>query len=97
MKNWKDLFEQGAIGSEHGEVRADEEYNNTCRITLEKCDGHYAITCCIYGTFVHTAFASEDNYQSIYDAMKCDLREFVDDDMTDVEKSEFFDEFAMKY
>ena len=39
MKNWI-LYENGSTigkkGSEDGEIICDEEYENSCRITLEK-------------------------------------------------------------
>ena len=35
----------GQTGSENGIIIADEEYKSVCRITLEKCERYYAITC----------------------------------------------------
>ena len=66
---WKDLYVAGDIGSEGGTILADEEYKNSCRITLEKCEKYYAITCGIYGSMVHTAFSDFEHYQKLYDTM----------------------------
>lgn len=49
----------GRKGSENGTILKDEEYNDLCRITLEKCSRYYAVTCGIYGELVHTAFADD--------------------------------------
>ena len=45
---WISIHKPGAIGSEGGNVLADEEYKDSCRITLEKCERYYAITCGVY-------------------------------------------------
>lgn len=94
---WKNLYVEGMIGSENGEILADEEYQNSCRITLEKCESYYAITCGVYGGMVHTAFADSSHYQEMYSAMKKDLQEFVDKAISSDEELLFYDEFIMKY
>ena len=38
-----------SIGSEGGTIIADEEYKESCRITLERCERYDAITCGVYG------------------------------------------------
>lgn len=97
MDEWKSLFVPGATGSEGGSILADEEYKESCRITLEKCERYYAITCGVYGSMVHTAFADARNYHSIYDAMKKDLQEFIDSDSTEEENVEFYERFCDTY
>ncbi len=92
---WKPLYTIGTVGSEYGEIIADEEYNNSCRITLEKCKKYYAITCGIYGSMVHTAFCDADEYKSKYAEMKKDLQNFIDSGMDN--EDDFFDEFVFKY
>ena len=72
---WEDLHTTGTMGSENGTILLDEEYKNACRITLEKCERYYAITCGIYGGMVHTAFADNDHYREKYEAMKKELQE----------------------
>lgn len=67
----------GGRGSESGEIILDEEYDDSCRITLEKCEGHYAITCGIYGAMVHTAFCGEKDFAKMYEAMKNNLATFI--------------------
>ncbi len=94
---WKNLYIAGTVGSEKGEILSDEEYKNACRITLEKCERYYAITCGIYGGMVHTAFSDNNHYQEMYEAMKKDLQEFIDKDISDDEMFVFYDEFVMKY
>ena len=59
---WKNLYMAGNVGSEGGEILSDEEYKNACRITLEKCEKYYAITCGVYGAMVHTAFSDVNHY-----------------------------------
>lgn len=73
-------FEDGKtisqIGSENGTIIADEEYNNSCRITLEKngCTAPYSITCEVYGLMCHTTFSnSEIDVKSKYESMKQEL------------------------
>lgn len=94
---WKNLYLPGKIGSENGEILRDEEYKGSCRITLEKCKKYCAITCGVYGSMVHTAFADDSHYQEIYDAMKNDLQEFIDKDTTYEEELAFYEEFTTKY
>lgn len=65
----------GTKGSETGLIERDEEHSEGSRISLER--GGYAlffITCGVYGTFVHTAFASsEGEATEKYGAMKAAL------------------------
>lgn len=94
---WKDLYESGMVGSEGGIVLADEEYKNSCRITLEKCKKYCAITCGVYGAMVHTAFADFDCGQEKYNEMKRELQKFIDTDMTHDEELDFYDEFTNRF
>lgn len=94
---WKNLYIAGASGSENGIILADEEYKNACRITLEKCEKYYAITCGVYGAMVHTAFADFDNYHEKYDAMKKELQGFIDNDTNYDDECDFYDEFTSKF
>lgn len=94
---WKELLVPGSIGSENGEILADEEYKGACRITLEKCTRCYAITCGIYGGMVHTAFADADHYQETYDDMKRELEEFLEKETTAEEELAFYDAFTTRY
>lgn len=94
---WTSLYIAGTIGSEGGIVLADEEYKQACRITLEKCEKYYAITCGIYGAMAHTAFAGEEDHQAKYDAMKAELRDFIDRDTTSDEELRFYEDFCNKY
>lgn len=87
----------GEFGSEDGVILMDEEYSGGCRITLEKCERHYAITCGVYGAMVHTTFAGEDDYQKKYDSMKIDLQEFLDKKTTEEDEEEFYESFTYKY
>lgn len=41
---WRSLYIADTKGSEGGIIIADEEYKNSCRITLEKCEKFYAVT-----------------------------------------------------
>ena len=102
MKNetkgtWRSLFLPDSCGSEGGIICADEEYEGTCRITLEKCKKYYAITCGVYGEMVHTVFCGAENYQDIYNSMKDDLARFIDSQLAGDEAYAFYDSFCSKY
>ena len=45
---WDDIYKPNSIGSEGGTIIADEEYKESCRITLERCERYDAITCGVY-------------------------------------------------
>lgn len=94
---WKSIFVVDTIGSEGGIIVADEEYNKSCRITLEKCEKHYAITCGIYGAMVHTTFSDFEYYQIKYDTMKKELQDFLERKATIEEELDFYDYFCNKY
>ena len=94
---WKSLYTADMEGSEGGIITADEEYKETCRITLEKCEKFYAITCGVYGAMVHTFFSDTENYQALYDEMKKELQEFMDAETTEKEELDFYDHFCSKF
>ena len=50
---WDNIYQPYQTGSEGGLIIADEEYRDSCRITLEKCERYYAITCGVYGGMMH--------------------------------------------
>lgn len=97
MGKWKSLYSIGGIGSEGGIICADEEYQEACRITLEKCPRYYAITCGIYGSMVHTVFRGPEDYQETYDAMKKELSKFIETGYTEDEDCKFYEWFCNKY
>lgn len=93
---WKTLYHEGETGGEGGMILADEEYRESCRITLEKYPQYYAITCGIYGSMVHTAFCGV-NFQSVYEEMKAELQQFIDKDPSESEKFQFYRYFTRKF
>ena len=93
---WKAL-DIAQKGSEGGIVLNDEEYKGICRITLEKCERYYAITCGIYGAMCHTAFCGDEDHMEKYDAMKKELQDFVDRDTDAEQELEFYSYFCSKY
>lgn len=93
---WDDLLGEDSIGTEGGEVIRDEGYGYSCRITLEKLNQGYAITCGIYGCMMHTVYCGED-YMKIYDEMKSELQRFMDSDLTEDEKNKFYDDFTSRF
>ena len=93
---WKNLHCEGKTGSEDGIILTDEEYKESCRITLEKCPQYYAITCGIYGAMAHTVYCG-DNFQNIYDEMKWELQEFIDKDTSESEELEFYQHFTNRF
>ena len=94
---WNDIYKPNSIGSEGGTIIADEEYKESCRITLERCERYDAITCGVYGCMMHTAFCDKSHSQEVFDNMKKDLQEFIDKDTTVDEESIFYEEFTSKY
>ena len=94
---WKNLYVENTLGSENGLILKDEEYADSCRVTLEKCKKYYAITCGVYGAMCHTAFCNADKYEKMYDAVKSDLQEFVDRKTTEEEELQFYHDFTNKY
>lgn len=93
---WKNFDSEDKIGSEGGMILSDEEYKESCRITLEKCPQYYAITCGIYGAMLHTVFCG-DEFQNVYDEMKKELQEFIDKDTSESEEIEFYRYFTNKF
>jgi hypothetical protein len=77
MDNGKTI---GTRGSEDGVIVLDEEHTSGARISLEQGCSHapWAVTCGIYGGFLHTAFASsEAEGRAKYSAMKPDLEDIM--------------------
>ncbi|MBE5851160.1 MAG: hypothetical protein E7298_13675 [Lachnospiraceae bacterium] len=94
---WRNLETTGTKGSENGIIIKDEEYDGACRLTLEKCERYYAITCGVYGAMVHTAFFGEDDYNDKYESIKKDLQEFMNRETTEDEELDFYQDFVDKY
>ena len=97
---WKTLEDDlGGKGSEGGVVLRDEEYEETCRITLERCKDCYAVTCGVYGSMVHTAFFDEKDYEEKYEQMKMELQKFIDriETTTPDDRSDFYASFCDRY
>ena len=73
----------GQRGSENGTILEDEEYANSCRITLER-DGTiapFSITCGVYGLMVHTTFSNDEaDIKTKYEGMKKELEAFIHSD-----------------
>lgn len=90
-------YTYGAHGSEGGSIVKDEELDNSARITLEELSkGHYAVTCGIYGTMVHTAWFDEENAFSKYEQMKSDIEAMLSTEDED-EFYRLIDEFIDRY
>lgn len=87
----------GERGIEGGKIVKDEKFDNSARITFEKLsDGHYAITCGVYGAFFHTAWSEEANALSKYEQMKSDLEVILSQENYD-KHYRLIEEFADKY
>ena len=93
---WKNIYVEGVTGSENGLILRDEEYADSCRITLEKCPKYFAITCGVYGAMAHTVFCDFENYENVYNAMKNELQDFIDRDTTEDEELQFYEDFTSK-
>lgn len=71
----------GSVGSEGGQIVADEEYAGTARITLESGGkiAPWAITCGIYGSMVHTRWLGDQREaEDAYSAMKNEIASIVE-------------------
>lgn len=91
---WTKLNTAGQTGSEGGRILCDEEYGSACRITLEDCGDRFAVTCGVYGAFVHTAFCSDP---AVYTAMKAELEQFLQTDTTADDEIAFYESLAARY
>lgn len=61
----------GATGSEGGTILRDELHPEGSRITLERTETRFAITCGVYGWMVHTRFfVTESDAVVAYEEMK---------------------------
>lgn len=94
---WNSLYTAGESGPEGGVILRDEEYMNACRITLERCGTHYAVTCGIYGAFCHTAYCGDTDHLQKYENMKQELQAFLMRDTTAEDEIVFYESFAAKY
>lgn len=81
----------GRRGSETGIILRDEEHDRGARITLERDCSHgipFAVTCGVYGWFVHTRFLSADaeaEFSAMLDGLTAvlDILPSVDDPEAD--------------
>ena len=76
----------GMKGSELGRIVADEEHDDGARVTLERdgTNAPWSVTCGIYGSFMHTAFASsEEEGRTKYSEIKCELASIMKDESSD--------------
>ncbi|MBS7262770.1 MAG: hypothetical protein KIG36_04105 [Eubacteriales bacterium] len=94
---WKDLFLPNRIGSEDGLVLRDEEYDDACRVTLERCPDHYAVTFGIYGAMAQTAFCGEEDHDDVYEAIKKELEDFFNRKTTPEEDLAFYEHLVDTY
>ena len=70
----------GMHGTEGGVILRDEEHGAGARITLERPEGFgsYAVTCGVYGLFLHTTYAADEaEGRRRYDAMRDGLVEIM--------------------
>jgi len=81
----------GTRGSEDGTIVLDEEHTSGARISLERegRNAPWAVTCGVYGGFLHTAFASsETEARAKYSAMKPDLEKIMSEEDSEARYSE---------
>lgn len=89
----------GNKGSESGIIVLDEEHIDGARITLERDGGAapWSVTCGIYGSFLHTAFASSETEGRMkYEQMKTDLEQIIKEEENERRYQKMHD-FADKY
>ena len=70
----------GLHGTEGGIILRDEEHGAGARITLERGShvAPFAVTCGVYGVFMHTAFAADETEgRRKYEAMREGLIEIM--------------------
>jgi hypothetical protein len=94
---WESIYVCCSTGGEGGIILQDEEYKELCNMTLEECAGYHAITCNIYGSMTHTVYCVSGDPESLYEAMKKDVQEFIDSNPSEDEESNFYEKFMKKY
>ncbi|MBM3979274.1 MAG: hypothetical protein FJ304_03120 [Planctomycetes bacterium] len=90
----------GTSGSESGLILRDDEHERGARITLERdtVNAPFAITCGIYGSMFHTAFASaEQEANQKYDEMKLWLDRMLGDDVNEADYLNQLQEFVNRF
>ena len=89
----------GKKGSENGIIICDEEYLESCRITLEKTNPiPYSITCGIYGFMCHTAFAkTKREAKEKYECMKGELKDFIDAETDEITATSWVENFVERW
>ena len=89
------------IGSENGNIIADEASDLGARITIEEGGkiAPYSITCGIYGLFCHTVFfGSHTEAINSYEEMKNEIQAFLlNNSLTDTEAIDWCESFTNKY
>lgn len=93
--NNNELKTIGTKGSENGIIIIDKEFREESRITVEEKEKCYAITCGVYGYFVHTAYT--DNYLEMYNNMKKDIEKYLYDLVRNIDDKDFCEKFCNKY
>ena len=89
----------GTVGSEKGAIVLDQEHPEGLRITLERggATAPWAITCGIYGQFLHTAFAdTEEQARSMLESMKHELLEIAGESDED-KRFDLMERFADRF
>ena len=58
----------------NGCVIREEEYDDLCRLTVEKCeDGHLTVVCTVYGLMIHGIACEEAEFERVYESLKKEL------------------------
>ena len=79
-------------------VLREEEYENFCRMTAEKCDkGHVAITCVIFGAAVQSVSCEEEEFPALFETMQAELVEIFESDLSEEERKRAYDEFFRRH
>ncbi len=93
---WRDIYVD-----DESLVWRDEEIEGWCRVTVEADEDfeNHEITCGIYGSMVHTVFASSyDEAKKAYDSIKRDFEEFVRlSEQDDFDTGQWIDGFVSKW
>ena len=87
----------GTPGFNGGTIIADEEFDDSVRVTMEKNKDKNEITCVVYGALAHTFICEKKGSDEKYELIKEDLKQLILQELSGEDEMEFYKEFVDKY
>ncbi|MBQ3076098.1 MAG: hypothetical protein IJC26_08510 [Clostridia bacterium] len=95
---WRSLDEsERGFVFRNSHVLCDEVYKDLCRLTAERCDGHVAVVCTVYGVLIQSVICEEESYPFVYKEIKEELSRLLEKQETRSEKKEALFALFQKY